>query len=77
VVTVESVEHKSQVGEVSASRDAYEAAKNAERLAAWKARYPRDAVEVPACTVPPSWPAFRASLADTATVTPIRKARGK
>lgn len=71
-----TIDHANQVAEFWASREVQEDCANAARLDAWKRRYPFGVVEVPSIVEKPNWPAFRASIAQTATVTRL-KAKGR
>jgi hypothetical protein len=57
---------------------AEEPERNADRLAMWKARYPRDTVHVPEASQPPKWPIERAARAPALNVTRLpMKARAR
>lgn len=72
-----TTEMQSQVSQLCAGREAEAPAINADRLDAWKARYPHDVVEIPETKEPPKWPAKRVSIDPPAHITrlPVR-ARG-
>lgn len=76
-MTVHPIEHANQIAEFNASRDVQVDARNIERLVSWQRRYPHDVVPVPAASQPPTWPAERASIPKTATVTQIAAKRGR
>lgn len=61
-MTVFTTDMAKQVASLCAESDAERDHINAERLDAWKRRYPYNTVEIPETRNPPKWPASRASL---------------